>query len=660
MGFEGLSDALNQNVASDVTYTLSPSLLTNVRIGFSRYRVTISTPDQSRQLATEIGIPGLNIPGRPDTYGLPQFNINGLGLTLGYNCNCPLHERETLLDFVNDWTKILGNHTIKFGGTAELAWNLRLPSDNHRSGVYQFSPSVTSSISDPGSGIGLATYLLGLPSQFNRFAQVSTNQEDRQNRMFYYVQGSWRVTQKLTLNYGLPWDTWFPDMSLNAGQGGRYNLIGNQVLIPGVAGISMSANSETQWKNISPRIGIAYAFNTKTVIRTGYGRGYTLGIFGCHSITLDADIYPSIVNQQVSQATPFQPIFPLTTAPPSVVFPTIPSYGILLLPPGISTPYIPANQKLPYVDQWNFTLERDLGAGLNLSVGYVGNVGRHLSGGFNLNAAPPGPGPLSSRRRLQVYFASQGIPGTTQTINDKCNCTSSNYNALQMQASKRYTNGYSLQLSYTWAKTLDFGQASFLATNQFNARSDYGPADFDREHVLTIAHTYELPFGPGHHLLSGSHGVVKQLAAGWSFRGITTVESGLPFSPTLANSGFLNSNQNSRPDVIRDPTSGFSQNRNEWYSPAAFSTPALYTFGNAGRNSLRGPGLWQANWSLSKTFSFLERYKLEFTWDVYNTFNVTNLGQPSTNVDGSSPGVIQDIIQGSQMRNMQFGAHFIF
>ncbi len=674
LGFEGLSDALNQNVASDITYTVSPSLLTDVRIGFSRYRVTISTPDESQQLATSIGIPGLNIPGRPDTYGLPQFNINGLGgvqtggggptnvagLNLGYNCNCPLHERETLLDFVNDWTKIAGNHTIKFGGDVELAWNLRLPSDNHRSGVYQFAPSVTSSASDPGSGIGLATYLLGDPSQFNRFAQVSTNQEDRQNRMFYFVQDSWRVTPKLTFNYGVRWDTWFPDMSLNAGQGGRYNVVNNQVMIPGVGGISLSANSQTQWKNISPRIGVAYAFDQKTVLRAGYGRGYSQGIFGWTFNNMDADVYPSIVNQQVSQTSPFQPIFPLATAPPSVVFPAIPANGMFSLPPGISTPYIPANLKLPYVDQWNLTVERDLGGGLNLSVGYVGNVGRHLNGGYNLNAAIPGPGPLTSREPLYQRFAAIGMPGINQTINDKCDCTSSNYNGLQVQASKRYTNGYSLQVSYTYSKAMDFGQATFLSTNQYDARTSYGPADFDREQVLTIGHTYELPFGPGHHLLSDSHGVVRQLVAGWSFSGITTLESGLPFSPTLANSSNLNSNQSERPNAIGNPTSGFSQNRNEWFNPADFSTPGLYTFGDAGRNSLRGPSLFQADWSLAKNFHFAERYSLQFRWDVYNAFNVTNLGQPSTAVDGSSPGVIQDIIQGSQMRNMQFGADFRF
>ncbi len=366
MGFSGISNARNQNVASDGTYTFGPNLLTDVRFGFSRYRVNVSAPDEGQQLANTIGIPGLNIAGRPDTNGLPDILINGLGgisstggnnnVGIGYNCNCPLTERETLLDFINNWTKISGNHTIRFGGTWEMAWNQRLPSDQHRAGVYTFNDAVTSAagVSNPG-GLGLASFLLGDPSQFQRFGQVSTNQEDRQNRLFTFIQDTFRVTPKLTIIYGLRWDVWFPDFSLNAGQGGRYDVTTNTVFIPGVGGVSQSGNSQTQWVNLSPRVGIAYAPNTKTVIRTGYGRGYSQGPFGWTFNNLAADIYPTIVNQNITSSSVYSPVFPLTTAPPAIVFPTIPSNGRLPLPNGISTAYIPANLKIPYVDMWNFT-----------------------------------------------------------------------------------------------------------------------------------------------------------------------------------------------------------------------------------------------------------------------------------------------------------------
>ncbi len=470
----------------------------------------MAAQDQTTQLANTVGIPGLNIPGQPDTNGLPDLTINGQGgFNMGYNCNCPLHERETLLDYVSVWTKIQGNHTIKFGGTWEMAWNQRLPSDQHRAGVYQFNDSVTSSADVASSGLGLASFELGLPSSFNRFAQVSTTQEDRQNRMFYFVQDTWRVTQKLTLSLGLRWDVWFPDFSLNAGQGGRYDVSNNIVYIPGVGGVSISGNSQTQWHNISPRIGIAYAPNPKTVVRTGYGRGYSLGTFGWTFNNLDADVYPSIVNQSIPAASPFFPVFRLTTAPPPVVFPAIPANGRLPLADGIGVSYIPANQKLPYVDQWNFTVEREIAPQMNLSIGYIGNIGRNLNGGFGLNAAIPGPGNDANFRR--PLFAKYGL---SQGIFDKCDCTSSNYNAFQTQLNRRFSNGYSALASFSWQKAMDFGEFG-TPFNQYNAAENYGPAGFDREFVFTLAHTVELPFGPGKKFLSGSHGVTKALVEGW-------------------------------------------------------------------------------------------------------------------------------------------------
>ena len=488
-GVTGASNDRNQNVVGPGNLLINPTFLADFRFGYSRYHVQATPLDIGQQLATQIGIPGLNDPNRPDTWGLPNLNINGTGgFQMGYSCNCPLDQREFIYDAVSNWTKMRGNHTFKFGGTYEFAGNLRLPSDQHRAGVYTFDPGVTSVGPTATGGLGLATFLLGLPNQFSRFAQISTNQEDRQRRMFLFAQDTWRITPKLTLSYGLRWDTWFPDYSLNAGQGGRYDVTNNLVYIPGVGGVSASGNQETQWHNFAPRFAIAYALNDKTVVRTGYGRSYYQGTFGWTFNNLAADIYPSVVTQQVKTTSPFDPVFPLTTAPPAVVFPAIPSNGLLPLPDGISESYIPANQKIPYVDQWNFTIERTLPSNLALSLGYVGNVGRHLNGGFGLNAAVPGPGPLDPRRPLFNAF------GITQGVFDKCDCTSSNYNAFQARADKRFSGTYSLLASYTFSKTLDFG-AFGTPTDQYNARLDYGPADFDRTHVFTLAHVVNLPFG---------------------------------------------------------------------------------------------------------------------------------------------------------------------
>ncbi len=167
----------------------------------------------------------------------------------------------------------------------------------------------------------------------------------------------------------------------------------------------------------------------------------------------------------------------------------------------------------------------------------------------------------------------------------------------------------------------------------------------------------------GRYLANGGR-FVNGVFGDWAFRGITTYTSGLPFSPTLNNTANLNSNMGERPDLIGDPTAGFNQSANLWFNPAAYGIPPLYTFGNAGRNSLRGPNFFTADWSLSKGFKFTERVGLEIRWEVFNAFNRTNLGLPGTAVDpGAGGGVISGIqtcLQCDAMRNMQFGAHITF
>jgi len=673
-GFEGTSNARNQNGVGGLNYNFGPNLLADFRFGVTKYRVFVTAPDESKQFATQVGIPGLNDPARPDTWGFPDLNINsspGLkngtaGFQLGYQCNCPLNEQDLEYQGVTNWTKIMGSHTFKGGADIRRRRNKRLPSDQHRAGVYDFNASVTSDASVAGSGLGLASYLLGDPSAFRRFAQISTTQQDVQWSMYYYGEDTWRVTRKLTLNYGLRWDTWFADTSLNAGQGGRYDVTTNTVFIPGVGGVSSSGGVKTQYHNFSPRLGVAYSLDSKTVIRSGWGRSYFEGTFGWTFNTLAADVYPSIVNQSFNGATDFTPlafsggVTPFDSAPPAPVFPTIPSNGRLPLPDGIGDATIPTNQLIPYVDSYNVTVERAVLGNASLSLAYVGNVGRHLNGGWNLNAPVPGPGSNTSRQPLFAAF------GLTQDIFNKCDCVSSDYNALQAKFTKRFSKNYSLLGSYTWSKTLDFGEFG-TPTNQYNYRVDHGPAVFDRASVFTLGHTLLLPFGRGQRYFSDAGSLMNAIIGGWEWTGITTAESGLAFSPGI-NAGSLNSfDMGLRPDKVGNPNSGSCpggaavRTINCWFNPTAYAAPAAFTFGNASRNSLRGPGLFTADWGLNKNIQLTERFKLQVRWEVFNALNVANWANPGgdvTNCNASGactslPGQITDV--SLPMRNQQIG-----
>jgi hypothetical protein len=657
LGFAGTSKTRNQNLVGSATHIFSPTLLSDFRFGFFRYRVNVLPLDFGSNTGAEVGIPNVNIPGNEGTSGIPSFDIQGNGaFRFGYSlavnqCNCPLRQREMVYHFINNWTKIVGNHTFKWGGELHRAQNIRIPSDRRRNGQFVFAPGVTGSPEAPGSGLGPATFLLGLPSFFERFAPRFLDAEDMQWRMYYFVQDQWRATRNLTISLGLRWDTWFPNFTRNAGQGSRYDVVTNDMILAGIGGNSKSANMETQWKNLSPRVSFAYQLDPKTVIRTGFGRSYFQDIFGStfNFITFG---YPSLITQQIPQATPFSPVFTLAQGPPPVAFPELPASGRLQLPNGISQSYRPADLTFSYVDSWNFSIERLIGGDWTGTVSYVGNGGRQLRQGIPLNQAIPGPGPFNPRRPLFNKF------GLTQSITDSSNKGSNNYQSLQTKVDKRFSGGLSLLASYVWSKTIDNSQG-LLISNRLNR----GLADYDRKHVVSIGHVWQLPFGPGRPLLSSVTGVAKQIIGGWEFNGITQIQSGLPFSPTLANNASINADIALRPDIVpgADPYDvPGGQTRDRWFNPGAYRIPAPFLFGTAGRNSLRGPGLFTADWALNKSFFVGETRSLTLRWEVYNVFNRTNLGLPISAVDAgaNNAGRITGLFL--PMRQMQFGLRFTF
>jgi len=667
--FAGSAEARNQNVASGVNYVLNPSLLSDFRFAFQRYRVDVLPLDFGTNTMQEAGIPGLNLPNRSDTSGIGAFTIPGNGgFNFGYSvpinqCNCLLDERYQSFQGVNTWTKITGNHSIKWGADIRRQQNIRVQSSNRRNGAFTFNPSITGAPELGGSGLSIATYLLGLPSAFARDAQLRTDGEDLQWSMYYFAQDSWRVTSKLTLSFGLRWDTWFPNGSRNAGQGSRYDVTTNSILVAGVGENSKSSGVRTQWSNFSPRFAIAYQVNPNTVVRTGFGRSYYQEIFG-FTFNNIVNSYPNVITQSIAQPNLFTGVFPLAQGPPTVVFPEIPTNGILQLPNLVGANYLPPDIKYSYVDSWNFSLERLLMGDMTATISYIGNIGRHQKigvlnpRGIPLNQAIPGPGALNPRRPLFVKF------GLTQPINDNSNGGSNSYESLQTKLTKRFSKGYSMLFTYTWSKTLDT-QGGLTLNNRLNR----GVADFDRAHLFTLGHVWELPFG------KNAGGPLRYMIGGWQFSGITTFGSGLPFSPTLVNTSSINADipsPNFRPDRIlsvdpNDVPGGRSRDR--WFNPAAYQVPGPYLFGTAGRNSLRGPDLFTADWSLDKRFAIGERRSLQLRWEVYNLFNRTNLANPTT--QGAAPGSpidagansvarITNLLIGTNMRRMQFGLRFDF
>jgi len=660
----GIGSILNQSGVGGLVYTFSSNLLADFRFGIERYRVNVGRPFGDQQLATTLGFGGINDPTRKDTWGLPQLEVSGAGASditagnigAGYNCGCPLHEVENTYEAVTNWTKIHNQHTFKWGGDVLLRNNVRA---NQTPPNYNFDP-ITTAINTGTTispqqvgGLGLASLLLGDPDFFQRNLYSRFDAGDKQWTMSFYGQDIWHMTSKLTVNYGLRWDTWFADRATIAGQGGRYNAPDDSFYVPGVGGVSMSAGVQTQYHNFSPRLGIAYAPDQKTVVRIGYGISYFQADSGTTFNTLAGNSnYPLAVeqvNSAVTNGASYLPLpYPLSTGPQAVTFPTVPSNGVIPITlSNISysgANYEPPDIKMPYVESWNLVVERAIPGNASVSLGYVGNAGRDIHFLIPLNSAGAGgTGPLSLKFGLPL-----------NQINEFCDCVNTSYNALQAKFTKRMSRNYSFLASYTWGKFLDYGEY-FVPLPDY--RRAWGPGFTDRKHVFTLAHTVILPFGRGQRWASNVGRVADAIIGGWEWTGITSIESGAPFSPNSTGDG----NFNLPPNQIGNPYAGQCVNgfpthtRNCWFNPAAFAAAPTGQFGNVRSNSLRGPGVFGADWSLGKNFHPTERINVQFRADAFNVLNHVNLGRP----DGGS-GQISSINSSFPARNLQLGMHATF
>src|SRR5438270_4044686 len=318
-GLNGTSKVHNYSLATGFDKAIGTKLLTDVRFGWFRYNPQTAYSDgNTTPMTTLFGIPGLNR-GTPDTGGLSRFHFNGNGLRNGTGgniagadsgsfgdglnvgrCNCPLTEKEDQFQVVNNWTRIQGNHQIKFGADIRYAKNLRVPSDSNRTGQLNFNSGDTAQAGQ--GGLDLATFLLGDVTSFQRFVSTSLNAAERQKRWFFYGQDTWRLSPKLSINYGLRWEIYFPETVNGKGQGGFAYLDDLSIHVAGFGGTGLNGNTNNTLKNFAPRLGIAYQWNPKTVIRMGYGRRFDIGVFGStfgHVVTQNL---PVLANTDVSDS----------------------------------------------------------------------------------------------------------------------------------------------------------------------------------------------------------------------------------------------------------------------------------------------------------------------------------------------------------------------
>jgi hypothetical protein len=652
-------DFRSQQVAVNYTHTFSGGFLAELRLGFMRFRLDGLQADVGLNTNTEVGIPGINT-SDPLTQGLAGINVNGpvggWGMGISSGVGIPRLDRTSAYQIVNNWTRISGNHQHRWGADLRRHRFDFIAVNASSRGNFNFAQAITGTQEVAGSGLGMASFLLGDPSGFDR-AVFSGYTSELQDRDSFYYQDVWRISPKLTLNLGIRYDYFSPVRGRVKGGLVNFDPSAGDLLLAGLGDVSNTANVRKDLNNFAPRVGLAYRITSKNVIRAGFGRSYFGANYGGVFYHLTST-FPLSAQQTITQDNIRFPIFPIQQGPPAAPTPEFPASGHLTPPAGSLIKYRPTDNATEYIDSWNLTLENQVTKDLTVSVAYVGNVGRKLWWPVNINAAPPGPGPLLERR---PYFQAFGIDSP---ITNGCNCVNSSYNSLQVSVNKRFSAGYSIISSFTWAKALDYELGGFgwsdQAVNPYDAKGVYGVSTYNRAAVWTVAHSWELPFGKGKAFGTDMKPVANLLVGGWNFHGITTVESGFPFSPVLGDGSSLNADFGQRPDLVGDFHVS-EPSRDQWYNPAAFAAPECCRWGNAGRNIMRGPGLFTVDWSFWKEFVFRERFRAQVRWENFNLFNHTNLGQPANTVDGSTAGRITSLAGAGggfgnvPMRRMQFG-----
>jgi hypothetical protein len=689
--FAGISRTRNQSIAAGFDHSVSRSLLTDFRFGWFRYRVNVDPGGGDARPATDAGIPGLN--NDAFSSGMPAVLLNGYGpggntgnqFNFGYalqfaRCNCPLRENERQFQFVNNWTALLGNHTVKFGADIRHARNLRIPSDRHRAGELQFNAARTQG--PTGGGSALAAFLLGDVSVFERYISSVTDAEERQNRWFFYGQDQWKATRKLTINYGLRWEVYRPQTVTGAGKGGFIDVETGEVLVAGSPGVGLDLNVEGTLKTLAPRLGIAYKVTEDTVLRVGYGRGFDIGVFGSvfgHNVSQNL---PVLAIQSLQPARNFDAVFNLAQGPPALdpnaVLDSQPRgpNGRPMLPNGVTAFVNPKQLRLPTADAWNVTVQRQLIGDMAVEAGYVGTKGTHVFAGFGADydfnqATVDGFGTLTTNQRKPFFNRF----GWSQNFRYYGNDASNNYHALQLKAEKRFSRGYSLLGHYTFSRAFNYTNTYY----NIDQHLAYGPNDNHRNHVFGLNGLWELPIGQGRRYLSDATGVLGLLVGGWQVNTVFSWQSGLPFTPSYRDCNADRDTGWCRPDLVGDweldaPT------REAWFATTPLAAdgrvtpltsngqtlgpwgrPQRGTFGTVGRNRLIGPSFWQWDLSFFKTFAVTDRVRAQFRAESFNIANHVNLANPNPCVD--CPGTaarITNIAPLAVMRQWQFGLRFEF
>ncbi len=640
------------NTALEYTHLFSPKLFTDVRVGVDHYRNSLRQTDYGTNASTAAGIPGVNV--SPFTSGLSQITVNGYSAPLvGYSASFPWDRGETNISAANNWTRILGNHSVRFGV------EIRRVRDDLTQG-QTFGPRGAFTYLDGQTGLNVrgnktsfgndfASFLLDLPNLVGRDVNIN-DASWRQTLYFGFVQDTWQATRDLTVTYGLRWEFYPPATPRATGGFSQYDPSSNTLQVAGYGTVPKDLGLRVNYRNFQPRIGLAYRAGSKTVVRGGFGISNTP--FQDNNYAFNYPVRQNISFNPANNyaATPAN----LTTGFPAAPQAVIPANGILPAPIASVWTVVNPRYKDPTVLSWNLTVERELGAGWVANLAYVGNAGRQIPAYYNLNAATV----AGQGRNGQPEYATFGRTAATNLMGKG---TNSNYNGLQMRLNHRFANGISSTSSYAYQKALGFiSTGGGLGAFNFylDPARDYAPLNWDRRHTFTQSFVYELPVGLGKRFLKSGLGAA--VLGGWQVSGVLAAETGTPLFITASGSQ-LNAPGNTQvPNLVapfqRIKSIGAGR---QWFNPASFAAPNGPVLGNLGKNVYSGPGFTTFDSTLSRVIPIKERLSLQLRADAFNALNHPAFANPSVDQTSQSFGQVTSTAI-SSARILQFAGTLNF
>ncbi len=638
------------------THSFNANVLNEARFGFLTVVGGQSSPNAGNPFAAVNGLRGVT--ANPQDMGYPQVSFGGAFSTMGDPALFTFRDNRDFELYDNaSWH--LGTHAIKFGAYF-MHYDLRPVNPNGARGVFSFTPRWTSSAPGLANGNAFADFLLGYPTT----AQVGLgrgNMNANTNWAHFYLQDTWQITRNLKLDMGLRYE--YNQNMADADNrmaaidpsvpGGRFvvasdvtgKLSASAASLLSFIPIPYVTSASEGWDNsllvarplrFAPRGGLAWTLpgNLRTVIRAGAGVYTNQAAYSI--VTNLAQNLPFFLTKTVNSAVILSPGFTTGNALTANNVGTVGGNNL------------DHNFKIEYNEVWNFSAEHELSAGTLFSAAYIGSRTVHADSGTVLNVPLPGPGSIAGRRP---------IPQLSQISDIRWNGWAT-YHALTLAARRRFKDGLLFDANWTWSHSIDDASdpgttlnETNLPQNVYNLAQEKASSSFDHRHRVVVSFIYQLP------LAAKKKGLMHSLLGQWQAGGNFAAQSGAPFTVNIASDqANVGAGPAQRPDAHGNPNAG-PKTPQAWFDTSVFSLPALYTFGNAPRNALIGPGLQEFDLSLQKDFRLNEASKLQFRVEAYNVFNHPNFNIPNRTAFTANFGRISSA---QDSRQLQFALKVVF